>query len=78
LAAFDYSDFGNYFITICTRAGVSLFGRFKNDALELNKGGVIVKKYPENIPMAFKNLFLDEYIIMPVHLQAIIQICGAA
>lgn len=47
-------------------------GRVEGNRVVLNEKGVIVKKYLEEIPIHFKNVDIDEYIIMPNHLHIII------
>jgi len=72
LAVFDYSNAGCYFITLCTNSGLSLFGHLKNKSIELTDIGLIVKTNLERIPSIHPDIYLDEFIIMPDHLHAII------
>lgn len=67
LKNYDYSSDGGYFITICTQNRECVFEQFsvlKN----------IVDAQWRNIPDRFKNVSLDEYIIMPNHIHGIISI----
>lgn len=66
LKNYDYSQSGVYFITICTKDR-ELY--FENESIKS-----ITKKYWKEIPRHFKNVKLDEFIIMPNHLHGIIVI----
>ena len=72
--AWDYSNAGVYFVTICTRDFISYFGEIKNGQMILSTIGQIAKKYWQEIPKHFPDVGLDEYIIMPNHLHGIIVI----
>jgi len=74
LINYDYSQNGLYFITICTKDRQELFGEIKDGKMVLNESGEIVKKNLIDIPNYQKNIFLDEFIIMPNHIHAIIEI----
>jgi REP element-mobilizing transposase RayT len=74
LSVFDYSKAGYYFITLCVHSGLPLFGNLKNKSIILSDIGSIVKKHLEIIPSIHPNVSLDEYIIMPDHLHAILVI----
>lgn len=74
LTGYNYSNAGYYFVTLSTHTGSSLFGRFRNKTIELTEIGNIVNKYLNKIPDVFTNVSLDEFIIMPDHLHAIIVI----
>lgn len=66
LKGYDYSQVGAYFVTICTNNRESFF---ENESIK-----EIAEKYWKEIPNNFKNIELDEYIIMPNHLHGIIVI----
>jgi REP-associated tyrosine transposase len=70
LPEYDYSQNGTYFVTICTRNHKTYFERYE----ELKK---IVEKEWLYIPKRFRNVQLDEYVVMPNHLHGIIIIVGA-
>ncbi len=72
LPEYDYSQGGMYFITICTKGKIKYFGNIINEKMILNNIGAIVNKFWLEIPQHFKDIFLDEYIIMPDHLHGII------
>ena len=45
----NYSKEGYYFLTICTKDRVGLFGKINNGRMILNKFGEIVKKYNQEL-----------------------------
>lgn len=64
LMDYDYSDFGFYFVTICTFKRELYF-----DNLKIKK---IVELYWKQIPNNFKDVKLNTFIVMPNHLHGII------
>ena len=74
LEGYDYSNNGYYFITICTYKKQHFFGKIINKGMMLNQLGKLANKYWRQIPEHFKNIKLDEYIIMPNHIHGIIGI----
>ena len=77
LKGYDYSQAGLYFITICIQNRKHLLGKIENGKMILNDAGKMVKKIWNEIPNDFTNTKLHEYIIMPNHFHAIIEIVGA-
>lgn len=73
LPGYDYSADNYYFITICTHEKACIFGKPK----ELNALGEIAKAAFCNIETHFSTVQVDQCIVMPNHVHAIIQICGA-
>ncbi|KAB1064348.1 transposase [Salibacter halophilus] len=74
LKGYDYSKKGLYFITLCCQDRSSFFGEIDNGENRLNKAGEIVKEEWEKTPLIRENTALHEYIIMPNHFHAIIEI----
>ena len=70
----DYSLPGFYHVTICTKEKFDWFGKIINQKMELNPLGKTINKFWNLIPEFYKNIKLDEYIIMPDHIHGIIQI----
>lgn len=68
----DYNDDGMYYVIICTDNKICYFGNIINEEMKLNNIGEIVNKFWLEIPEHFKNVELDEYIIMPNHIHGII------
>lgn len=78
LKGFDYSRPGYYFVTFATHDLRPIFGEIINGELRLNSIGMIA--WQEWVRMAHlrKGIVLDEFIIMPNHIHAIIKIEGDA
>ena len=88
LKGYDYSQAGLYFITICTQNRACLFGEivganpcgrpdFGRPEMILNDAGRMVEKEWLKLPERFINIALHEYIVMPNHFHAILEIVGA-
>ncbi len=80
---YDYSNNGYYFITICTKNRKDILSRIKenkdiqifvgNDALVVpSKIGCEVVNSWNKIEILNKNVYLDEFILMPNHIHGII------
>ena len=76
LNGYDYAQEGWYFITICTKDRLYLFGNVKNEQMVLNKYGKIALEKWDEIPHHYPNVVLDEFIVMPNHIHGILQISG--
>ncbi|HEX2956210.1 MAG TPA: hypothetical protein VHO70_05245 [Chitinispirillaceae bacterium] len=74
LKGYDYSSPGYYFITSCTQNRISLFGKIVNGQMILNGPGTMVKSQWELLPQRFNNIRIDEFVVMPDHFHAILQI----
>jgi len=77
LKGYNYSQAGLYFITLCTQNRSFLFGKIKNREMILNDAGRMVENEWLKLPERFKNIALHEYIVMPNHFHAILEIVGA-
>jgi putative transposase len=72
LPGFDYTRPGTYFVTICTAAGACVFGDVVAGRLELSHAGQITSECWHEIPMHFRNVTLDAFIVMPNHFHGIL------
>ncbi len=77
LKGYDYSQAGLYFITICVQNRESLFGEIVNEKMILNDAGKMVQNEWLKLPNRFKNIELHEFIVMPNHFHAILEIVEA-
>ena len=76
LKGYDYSADGLYFITICTKDKNHYFGRVIDGKMVLNERGQIVNnEWLNTINIRQGEVILHEYIVMPNHFHAIIEIC---
>ncbi len=76
LQGWHYSSYGAYFITICTKDRVENLGEIRNGIMGLNNLGCIVAQFWQKIPTHFSEIELDEWVIMPNHMHAIMWVTG--
>lgn len=77
LKGYDYSQTGLYYITICVQNRACLFGKIENGNMILNDAGHMIENEWLKLTERFKNIVLHEYVIMPNHFHAILEIVGA-
>ncbi|HCP08669.1 MAG TPA: hypothetical protein DIT25_02645 [Candidatus Moranbacteria bacterium] len=76
LQGYDYSQNGMYFVTICAKGREEYFGKIENGKMVLSEMGKIIKEEFLKTAIIRPYVKFDEWIIMPNHLHAIIEICG--
>lgn len=76
LKEYDYSEPGEYFVTICTKDRVHLFGNIDSDGMHENELGNVVRHCWIEIPNHFPNVELDEFVVMPNHVHIVINPVG--
>jgi hypothetical protein len=69
---YDYSQNGMYFFTVCTQGKQCLFGRVIDGEISLSEAGKMIKTEWFKLTERFKNIELDEFIVMPNHFHEII------
>jgi putative transposase len=72
LPAYDYSQAGAYFITVCTQDRIMLFGEVIDCDVQLNEMGMIVQQTWDDLPTHYYGIRLDACIVMPNHVHGII------
>jgi len=72
LKNYDYASDGAYFMTICTQHKEYMLGNIIDGKMVLNSAGEMIKKWLCELENKFKNIELDECIIMPNHIHLII------
>ena len=80
LKGYDYSQAGLYFLTICIRAnGIrpNIFGNVIDGKMILNEAGKIVRDEWIKSAEIRKEIEIHEYVVMPNHFHAIVEIVGA-
>jgi len=77
LAVRDYSREGPYFVTICVREKRNLLSGVNDDGLHLTTIGQVVRESWLSLPRVHPTLILDEFVIMPNHMHAIVGFVGA-
>jgi len=77
LAPFDYSVPGAYFVTICTEGRRALLGAIRDGAMQANACGAPVGQTWRDLPSVVPTIELDEFVLMPNHVHAVIAIRAA-
>ena len=77
LEHFDYEENGSYFITICTKNRENIFIDAVGNGHARSAAGMIAEKNLLAIPTHFPHIQIDQYVIMPNHIHAILSICKA-
>jgi len=77
LEGYDYSQPGAYFITVCILNRQPLFGAIVDDEMILNSAGKMIQRWWHKLKHNFRNIELDQSVVMPDHFHGIIQIQGA-
>ena len=78
LKAYDYSQTGLCFITICTQNRLCLFGKIENGIMLLNDAGGMIEKQWQALMKRFSNMQSEEYVVMPNHIHGIIKLTVGA
>ena len=78
MPGWDYSGNGIYFITIVVQNRRCLFGEIINNEMKLNNFGIIVNDEWIKSAQIRRELFIDEFIVMPNHLHGIVIIKNMA
>jgi REP-associated tyrosine transposase len=74
LTGYDYSQPGFYFVTICTQEHRPVFSTIVDDQVNLRSPGQIAESVWVTLPRRFAHVKLDEYVFMPNHMHAIIEL----
>jgi putative transposase len=76
LKGYDYAEPGAYFVTVCTRDRVCLFGHVMNGEMHLNEAGEVARQEWFNTAAIrpYVRLNENECVVMPNHMHAIVWI----
>ncbi len=74
LAGYDYSQPGFYFVTICTQDHRLVFSTIVDGQVCLKRPGQIAESVWVTLPRRFAHVKLDDYVLMPNHLHAILEL----
>ena len=74
LQNYDYSQNNAYFITICTKDRINLFGEICDGNMCLNDCGKIAENEILKIPSHYNTVRIDKFVVMPNHVHMIIVI----
>jgi len=72
LKGYDYSQDGLYFVTICVKKGLCLFGNIMDGEMILNSAGELIYQEWLALPERFPQIILDAFQVMPNHFYAIL------
>jgi len=72
LAHFDYANCGIYFVTICAQHRETRFGDIIDGEVCLNRAGIMVAEMWETNAGRYTDVALDQFVVMPDHLHAIL------
>jgi REP-associated tyrosine transposase len=70
LPAYDYSQGGAHFITICAYRRRCLFGRIADSRMQVNELGAIIEAEWFRSP-TIRRIILDAFIVMPNHVHGV-------
>ena len=84
LKQFDYNTSGAYFITICTKNRQEILSKIVGDDVlgvpknvELSSYGLVADKYIKQMNGFYKDLVVDQYVIMPNHIHIVLFVSGS-
>lgn len=74
LKDYDYSQAGAYFVTVCTRNRIHLFGEIIDGKMSMNESGCIVQQCWDELLIHYPQVELDAFVVMPNHIHAVVTI----
>lgn len=72
LRHYNYAQNGMYYVTLCIQHHLCMLGEIKNNVMINNDAGNMIDKWLQKIPDKFRDIILDECIVMPNHIHAIL------
>lgn len=77
LRYYNYDQVGCYFVTICAKNRFGQwFGEINKGEMNLNKLGRLIDRTWKDASFYYKNIEIDQFIVMPNHIHGIIVITG--
>src|SRR5580698_4182952 len=76
LQGWDYGSRGWYFVTICAKSHAHIFGEIEGNGMLLSRVGRIAASELQDLSGHYDNVQIDEHVVMPNHVHAIIMIGG--
>ena len=67
---------GRYFVTVCTRDHRHCFGKIENGVMTMTKVGMYLDNELKNATSRHPHIEIVQYVVMPNHFHAIINIVG--
>jgi REP element-mobilizing transposase RayT len=75
LKGYDYASMGYYFITVNSKDKRCIFGEIKDGIMYPTILGRIIEEEWKITGEIRKNIILHEYVVMPNHFHALVEIC---
>ena len=76
MQGYDYAQQGLFFVTICIKNRICLFGEIINKEMKLNDAGRMIEKWYAALENKFPDIKCHEYVVMPNHFHCIIENVG--
>jgi len=77
LRGYNYSAAGAYFVTLCVQDRRCLFGDVTDGVVGLSDAGHMVDDVWTEMPMFYRGVDIDGFVVMPNHIHGIITLVGA-
>jgi len=77
LKAYDYSQAGAYFVTVCAYDKKCVFGEIESGVMRLNANGEVVASEWVRSAKVRSEIECGEFVVMPNHFHGIVRIVGA-
>ena len=74
LKGYDYAQRGAYFVTLCAKERVCLFGEVMEGQMSLNAWGRLAARWWKKLPERYPGTDLDAFVVTPNHVHGIITI----
>jgi putative transposase len=74
LAGYDYKQQGVYFVTLCTRDKLCLFGQISDGTMRLNQYGQNAESVWQELPLQYPDINNSIFIVMPNHIHGLISL----
>jgi len=72
LSGYDYTRPGAYFLTICAKGGLCLFGEVVGEEMQVNAAGRMVQQAWDQLPQKYLHVRNDAFVVMPNHVHGIV------
>ena len=72
LRGYDYSHWGDYFVTIVAQGRACLFGEVVDHEMRLNEAGSMVQDLWQGLSHRFPGIEVGSFVVMPNHVHGII------
>lgn len=74
LSGYDYANSGVYFITVCVKNRLRLFGRVESQVMKCSAAGQMVEYWWQEIAHKYAGIQIMDYVIMPNHVHGLLHL----